>query len=173
MSCYTGFFKVRRGWQSLNTGPQFYLRIIRRTGWLWIYTSRSTDERPFKPNKLSVPFLYPRVPAGLASFRGLVPPGETWCLFYRRHTLWEGVEYEGVTMINSRCCLAHLVNGIVVIVWWLDLQLTVQSVPIATKVASSNPVYGKCTRYNIMGYRLSVTCDRSVIFSGYSGFIHQ
>ena len=25
MSCYTGFFNVRRGWQSLNTGPRFYL----------------------------------------------------------------------------------------------------------------------------------------------------
>jgi hypothetical protein len=31
MSCYTGFFNVRRGWQSLNTGPRFYLRLIRRT----------------------------------------------------------------------------------------------------------------------------------------------
>ena len=30
MSCYTGFFNVRRGWQSLNTGPRFYLRLIRR-----------------------------------------------------------------------------------------------------------------------------------------------
>ena len=56
MSCYTGFFNVRRGWQSLNTGPRFYLRLIRRTGWLWIFTSRTTDGRPFKPKKLSVPF---------------------------------------------------------------------------------------------------------------------
>ena len=62
MSCYTGFFNVRRGWQSLNTGPRFYLRLIRRTGWLLIYTSRTTD-------------------------------GETWCLFYPRHTLWEGVKW--------------------------------------------------------------------------------
>jgi hypothetical protein len=46
---------VRRGRQSLNTGPRFYLRLIRRTGWLWIYTSRTTDGRPFKPKKLSVP----------------------------------------------------------------------------------------------------------------------
>ena len=64
MSCYTGFFNVRRGWQSLNTGPRYYLRLIRRTGWLWIYTSRTTDGRPFKPKKLSVPFLYPGVPTG-------------------------------------------------------------------------------------------------------------
>ena len=75
MSCYTGFFNVRRGWQSLNTGPRFYLRLIRRTGWLWIYTSRTTDGRPFKPKKLSVPFLYPVVPAGLTPFRELVPLG--------------------------------------------------------------------------------------------------
>ena len=68
MNCNTGFFNVRRGWQSLNTGPQFYLRLICRTGWLWISTSHTTDGRPFKPKKLSVPFLYPGVPAGLVSF---------------------------------------------------------------------------------------------------------
>ena len=75
MSCYTGFFNVRREWQSLNTGPRFYLRLIRRTGWLLIYTSRTTDGCPFKPKKLSVPYLYPGVPAGLSPFRGLVPLG--------------------------------------------------------------------------------------------------
>jgi putative lipoic acid-binding regulatory protein len=69
MSCNTGFFNVRRGWQSLNTGPRFYLRLIRRTGWLWISTFRTTDGRPFKPKKLSVPFLYPRVPAGLQGIK--------------------------------------------------------------------------------------------------------
>jgi hypothetical protein len=58
----------RRGRQSLNTGPRFYLRLIRRTGWLWIYASRTTDGRPFKSKKLSVPFLYPE----LTPFRGLV-----------------------------------------------------------------------------------------------------
>ena len=76
MSCYIGgFFNVRRGWQSLNTRPRFYLRLIRRTGWLWIHTSRTTDGRPFKPKKLSVPFLCHGVPAGLTTFRGLVPIG--------------------------------------------------------------------------------------------------
>ena len=75
MSCYTGFFNMRRGWQSLNMGPRFYLRLIRRMGWLWIYTSRTTDGHPFKQKKLSVPFLYPGVPTGLTPFRGLVPLG--------------------------------------------------------------------------------------------------
>ena len=72
MSCYTGFFNVRRRWQSLNTGLRFYLHLIRR---LLIYTSRTTDGCPFKPKKLSVPFLYPGVSAGLAPFRRLVSLG--------------------------------------------------------------------------------------------------
>jgi hypothetical protein len=61
----------------------------------------------------------------------------------------------------------------VVIVWLLDLQLPVQSVPITTKVVSSNPVDGEV--YSIQHYvkKLSVICDRSVVFSGYSGFLHQ
>jgi len=32
---------------------------------------------------------------------------------------------------------------IVVMVWLLDLQLTVQSVPITTEVVSSNPTHGE------------------------------
>jgi hypothetical protein len=39
----------------------------------------------------------------------------------------------------------------VVVVWWLDLQLPMQSVPITTKVVSSNPIHmSRCTRYNFM-----------------------
>ena len=92
MSCYTGFVNVRRGWQSLNTGPRFYLRLIRRTGWLWISTSTTTDGRPFKPKKLSVPFLYPWVPAGLTPFRGLVPLGRRNLvpILPPAHPLWGG-----------------------------------------------------------------------------------
>ena len=37
-----------------------------------------------------------------------------------------------------------------------------------THIVSSNPAQARCTRYNIMQYSLSVTCDRSVVFSGYS-----
>ena len=47
-----------------------------------------------------------------------------------------------------------------------------QSVPITT-VVSSNPGQTRCTRCNIMWSSLSVTCGRSVVFSGYSGFLHQ
>jgi len=46
-----------------------------------------------------------------------------------------------------------------------------QSVPITTDVVSSNLDQGEV--YNIMGYSLSVTYERSVVFSGFSGFLHQ
>ena len=38
----------------------------------------------------------------------------------------------------------------VVIVWYVDLQLPVHSVPITTKVVGSNPVHGKV--YSIQHY---------------------
>ena len=54
---------------------------------------------------------------------------------------------------------------VVVMVWGLDLQLSVQSVPITTKVVSLNPVHGEV--YSIQHYVISfsVTCDRTVRFS--------
>ena len=50
----------------------------------------------------------------------------------------------------------------------MDLQIPVQSLSITTKVVSSNPADGEV--YLIQHYviKLSVTCDRSVVFSGYS-----
>jgi len=47
----------------------------------------------------------------------------------------------------------------------LDLQLLMQLVPFTTEVVSSDPLMAMSNRYNIM--RLSVTCGRSVVFSGY------
>jgi hypothetical protein len=32
---------------------------------------------------------------------------------------------------------------VVVIIWWLDLQLPMQSIPIFTNVVSSNPAHGE------------------------------
>ena len=106
MSCYIWFFNVRRGWQSLNTEPRFYLRLIRRTGWLLIYTSCTTNGCPFKPKKLSVPFLYPGVAAGLAPFRGLVHLGRRNLvpILPPAHPLGGGITYVVVnsTLIQSR-----------------------------------------------------------------------
>jgi hypothetical protein len=48
-----------------------------------------------------------------------------------------------------------------------------KSVPITTKVVGSNLAQPRCTLYNIMWEGLSMTCDRSVVFSGYSGFLQQ
>jgi len=42
-----------------------------------------------------------------------------------------------------------------------------QSVPITTNVVSSNPVHGEVySTQNYVCYSLSVTCDRSVVFTG-------
>jgi hypothetical protein len=57
------------------------------------------------------------------------------------------------------------------IVYVIVLQLPMQPVPITTDVASSNLDQGEV--YNIMWWSLSVTYDRSVVFSGFSGFLHQ
>jgi hypothetical protein len=38
----------------------------------------------------------------------------------------------------------------VMIIWYLDIQLPVQSLPITTNVVNLNPANGRCTRYNIM-----------------------
>ena len=41
-----------------------------------------------------------------------------------------------------------------------------KSLPITTNVVSSNSAHARCTRYNII--RSSLTCGRSVVFSGFS-----
>jgi hypothetical protein len=46
---------------------------------------------------------------------------------------------------------------VVVIEWWLDLQLPVRSVPITTKVASSNPAHGEM--YSIQHYVIKFVSD--------------
>ena len=45
----------------------------------------------------------------------------------------------------------------VLIVWRLDLELPVQSVPITTKVVSSNPVHGEV--YSIQHYVITFVSD--------------
>jgi hypothetical protein len=62
---------------------------------------------------------------------------------------------------------------VVAIVWYLDLQLPVQSVSISTKVVSSNPVHGKV--YWIPHYVIKFVSDlRQVgVFTRYSGFFDQ
>jgi len=51
------------------------------------------------------------------------------------------------------------------------LQLPMQSVHITIDIVSSNLDQGEV--YNIMWWSLSVTCDRSVVSSGSSSFLHQ
>jgi hypothetical protein len=48
-------------------------------------------------------------------------------------------------------------TGEVEIIWYLDLQLLVQSVPITTNSASSNPVLAR--RYSIQYYVITFVSD--------------
>ena len=59
------------------------------------------------------------------------------------------------------------------IIWWLDLPLPVQSVPITTKVVSSNPVYGDV--YSIQHYVIKFVSDLRHVsgFLGVLGFFLQ
>ena len=58
-------------------------------------------------------------------------------------------------MKHNLICLLGAV--VVMIIWQLDLQLPMHSVPINANVVSSNPAQAKCTRCNIMWSSLSVT----------------
>jgi hypothetical protein len=62
---------------------------------------------------------------------------------------------------------------VVVILWWLDLQLPVQLVPITTKDLSSNPVHSEV--YSIKHDVIKVFSDLQQVggFLGYCGFLHQ
>jgi hypothetical protein len=64
---------------------------------------------------------------------------------------------------------SHNIEGavMVVIVWQLDLQLPMQSVPTTTKFVSLNPTHGEA--YSIQHYVIKFV--RLVVFSGYSGFL--
>ena len=89
MSCYTGFFNVRRGWQSLNTGPRFYLFYLSegQVGCQFIHPAQPKDalqaEEALGP--ISIPRGWPLLEDQC------LQDGETWYLFYPWHTLWEGV----------------------------------------------------------------------------------
>jgi hypothetical protein len=100
MSCYTGFFNVRRGWQSLNTGPQFHLRLIRRTGWLLIYiypTSRRSSRSHFYTP--GFPPFRRLVPLGRRNLVPILPPahalgGGSFPGYYYRSFYWLKISQE-------------------------------------------------------------------------------
>ena len=52
-------------------------------------------------------------------------------------------EYYKCGVVIFTVLFTELGTVMVVIVWYLDLQLPVQSVPIITKVVCSNPVHGE------------------------------
>jgi hypothetical protein len=69
------------------------------------------------------------------------------------------------------CVLPYHVGAVVVmIVWYLDIQLPMQPVPITTKVVTSNPVHGEV--YSIQHYVIMFVSDLWQV-GGFSGFLHQ
>jgi hypothetical protein len=86
-------------------------------------------------------------------------------IFWLALTIWGGVVL--YNLWGSRCGRDRMVVG---------FKLSMQLVSIITNIVSSNPahdeVYSMQPNY-IMWKTLLVTGDRSLIFSGYSGFLHQ
>ena len=48
---------------------------------------------------------------------------------------------------------------LVVMVWEVDLQLLIESIPITTNFASSDPTQARCTQYNINRYLKKFVSD--------------
>jgi hypothetical protein len=67
--------------------------------------------------------------------------------------------------ISSISFLTKLGSSLVLSdVWWgRRCRCRYRMVVGFTEVVRSNPVHARCTRYNIMWYSLSVTCDRLVV----------
>jgi hypothetical protein len=74
----------------------------------------------------------------------------------------------GYVMIYKFIVLFVLIEGaIVVMIIWVYNYLS------SLKLWVWIQLMARCTRHNIMWLSLSVTCDRSVVFSSYSSFLHQ
>jgi len=83
------------------------------------------------------------------------------------------INFNNISVILWHWRLVFLVEGVPGENYRPVDGLSKQSVPITSKVVSSNPAHGKV--YSIQHYviSLSVTCDNSVDFSRYSRFLHQ
>ena len=74
-------------------------------------------------------------------------------------------------MLSGNTINCHLIHNnlgavLAVVVWKLALQLSVQSVPIITKVVSTNPVHGEV--YSIQHYVIKFVSDLRQV----GGFLH-
>jgi hypothetical protein len=64
-------------------------------------------------------------------------------------------------MFTDNYSVKYLRAVVVVIVWYLDLQLPMQSVPTTTKIVSLNPAHGKV-------YKIKYTFDGKIFKFGTS-----
>ena len=65
--------------------------------------------------------------------------------------------YIGISNSLLKYSSVEIGSVVVVIVWLLDLQLPMQSVPITTKVVSCNPAHGEV--YSIQHYVIKFVSD--------------
>ena len=65
---------------------------------------------------------------------------------YKNHVNYYSTIKKKWIQSNLKLYIIAMGAVVVMIVWWLDLQLPVQSAPITTKVVSSNPTQARCTR---------------------------
>jgi hypothetical protein len=95
-----------------------------------------------------------------------MPLSTIFHLYHGGQFMWGGnqsteQQCENICLIPELCYLTGLTDE-------LRSDFRVMKVSLLT----SNNI-SSCTQYNIMYLSLSVTCDRSVVFSKYSGFLHQ
>ena len=80
-----------------------------------------------------------------------------WAINQTQGVLAQNRHYQLLNIVKRQfeCLNIHSLSYLKGLSWswsWLygNLQLPMQSVPINTKVVSSNPIQARCTRYNIM-----------------------
>ena len=107
-------------------------------------------------------------------------------LFISSTYIWEEIQnYIRFHIFIYQCtCLPHMTEVLCLLVHWLWIKFFViifqklnafVIINFFTRKTKCYPCIfmARCTRYSIMWYCLSVTCDRLVGFSRYSGFLHQ
>ena len=108
-----------------------------------------------------------------ASDLSQVTDGLCYIVLYRVHLTWAGFKFTTWVAKGTDCIGSYKSNYHTITTAPLIYYKTFISLYLKTKMQSDSNTMARCTWYNIVWWGLSVTCDRSVVFSGYYGFLHQ